>query len=370
MDSNTKQDLINLYKKDRNGYRKVKFNLIREGIINADDLEEIKVIIKDLEDKKKKNIRITIGVGTIVVFASFMLLIAKMTKEIDVSAHDIDVSKYEHQISIAPTMQVLPNQVVEITSTPTPTIIPTPVLVEENYGFDEEIKNNENCTVVGKKCKQTLDRLSDEKLSVFVKYGEMYGIDPYLLIAQCMQESQLSTRAQGDNSFGITQIHDSMIGTYVKAFNYNTNEYENELITDEKRKDLDSSVKLGTMILQERINRYKNIYMALQAYNYGENMVDAIIDKYCSDNNIDKSNYFLNMNIDDLTSLISDAHINPLNYISKWNKKTYGDDKYVNNILDYMIEDKTYYMCDGEKIVFDLKNGKIVSENDKSVLNK
>lgn len=92
--------------------------------------------------------------------------------------------------------------------------------------------------------------------NIFNTYGNIYGIDPNLLIAQATQESGGDISVNFNQpDIGIMQIEwEAWIGEKISAYNYKTRKFDTVKITKDNLCDLDSHIKIATMILQSNIN--------------------------------------------------------------------------------------------------------------------
>ena len=92
--------------------------------------------------------------------------------------------------------------------------------------------------------------------NIFNTYGNIYGIDPNLLIAQATQESGGDISVNFNQpDIGIMQIEWKVwIGEKISAYNYKTRKFDTVKITKDNLCDLDSHIKIATMILQSNIN--------------------------------------------------------------------------------------------------------------------
>lgn len=128
--------------------------------------------------------------------------------------------------------------------------------------------------------------------NVFKKYGDMYGIDYNLLIAQATQESGGDTSVNfNEPDVGIMQIEwEEWIGNVIIAYNYNTSTFDEVTITKDSLENLESHIQIATMILQNNINSTMefgvksgkisvsdSIAYFFQRYNYGPgNMIKLL----------------------------------------------------------------------------------------------
>ena len=92
--------------------------------------------------------------------------------------------------------------------------------------------------------------------NIFNTYGNIYGIDPNLLIAQATQESGGDISVNFNQpDIGIMQIEwEAWVGEKISAYNYKTRKFDTVKITKDNLCDLDSHIKIATMILQSNIN--------------------------------------------------------------------------------------------------------------------
>ena len=130
--------------------------------------------------------------------------------------------------------------------------------------------------------------------NIFNTYGNIYGIDPNLLIAQATQESGGDISVNFNQpDIGIMQIEWKVwIGDKISAHNYKTGKVDTVKITKDNLCDLDSHIKIATMILQSNINAtYKFGYKlkkipetdilaySLQRYNMGAGTMIKLLNK-------------------------------------------------------------------------------------------
>ena len=121
---------------------------------------------------------------------------------------------------------------------------------------------------------------------IFEKYGQMYGIDPKLLMAMAAQES-------GGNHYdflynypavGIMQIErGAHINQEITAYNHLEGKEETYLVTDDSLTNLESNIKVAAMLLQISLeaNDY-NIPLGIQTYNFGTGYIYQSL-KMCED---------------------------------------------------------------------------------------
>ena len=104
------------------------------------------------------------------------------------------------------------------------------------------------------------------------KYANMYGIDPKVALAiGCHERGTHSNEIDGGGGLGLYQIQVSVWdGHDVRAFNFETNEWETYTIELDNIRNLENNVKAGMMIFQDCLRRDDyNVAMAVQEYNFG-----------------------------------------------------------------------------------------------------
>lgn len=175
---------------------------------------------------------------------------------------------------------------------------------------------------------------------LFKKAGDQYGVDPNLLAAICMQESSgrnLSYRDDGSEypAWGIMQIE----YTLEKAFAQFGLDTTGEAWTLEDRLDPEKAVPFAAYLISQSLIRYDCDYMKMiQAYNFGQTVLDRIIDAVG----------------DDWQSEL----VNAASYADNWNYPTYGDAEYISHVLRYYHNDIDYV---GAKVRL---NGKLLAFED------
>lgn len=250
---------------------------------------------------------------------------------------------------------------------------------ESNFSYETRVSqaiylsNNASLPLASRLNEYALSKvnnlLTSTKGQSFFKYGEQYGVDPYLLVAIALNESSLehekvlpgSSNYNG-YAYGIMQIEKTNIGGVISATNYVEDCVDSIEITGENLQDFDTNVKVGAMIFQGYIKKYSgNINIALQAYNYGYQVMDLLLEKYAKEINQDVSSVIKNQEDNGWMKYVKDMHDNPNNYIS-WNYKTYGNDNYINAVLSYYVGVCSKNVVDGNIIYTDLVSGKVTTE--------
>ena len=155
-------------------------------------------------------------------------------------------------------------------------------LVEENKvsSSDEEL----NSMLIEEKASDEFhfsydDRSSSSALDrtklyedIFEKYAKRYGLDTDLLMAMASQESSGKhyENLPSGSAYGIMQIENVNLNSTIKAYNFEEGKVDKFHITKDNVKDLDTNIRIGAMMLRERLDTYNNnIPLAIQSYNYG-----------------------------------------------------------------------------------------------------
>ena len=185
--------------------------------------------------------------------------------------------------------------------------------------------------------------INSDNFDAFEKYSEAYNLDPYLLLAIAYGESSLhhKTNLPGGETYngaavGICQIEETNQGGTISAYNGVTQQTDLVTITSQNVLDYDINVQIGAIMFKNCLDKYSgNIYIALQAYNYGQGMMDSIISKYAKDKGLSVSQVINNQ--DDLGWLdyVYDANKNPSKYIEGCNLASYGTPDYIERTMGH-----------------------------------
>lgn len=201
---------------------------------------------------------------------------------------------------------------------------------------------------------------NEEIYNLFLKYGEMYGVDPYILIAKAFQESSFNHNSclpggKNYNGYGVGIMqHETPDEREVVAHNYVTGQDDVMYLTMNNAIDLEKNIQMGAMHFQKCLeNNNGNVLLALQSYNYGQGMINSILQKYASSKGITVDAVKNAYTDTGWLSLVTDAHNNAWKYISNWDGY-YGDADYIKNVLRYFIGNDICYNYNGEKVVFNL----------------
>lgn len=289
---------------------------------------------------------ITLAIGTVVIFSS-SLIINKNNKSI-VSEEIISETSYSNIDDYIETTNYID-------------------LKKNNVDFNnvsiQQVKNEKVFSVGNSdNIDYIKNYMNSSEYEYFIKYSNMYGVDPQVMVAMAMQESWLSHEKcipTGENynncAIGIMQL-ESNCNNNVTAYNYEIGDYETAQYSDKELCDIEKNIQVGCMRFQNAIKKYDgNIYLAVQAHNYGENLVNDAIELTSKDENIDVESLKKDYQNTDWLKYIDDIHFNPLKYTSNWNYNTYGDNEYLLKVMSNCVSSEVSYKMDDKNITFDLE---------------
>lgn len=219
--------------------------------------------------------------------------------------------------------------------------------------------------------KQVIEEVKNSSIGVmYQKYAQMYGVDVNLLMAQAMQESGLvHDDFNPEGAYGISQIEHTLFGSTISAYNYETGQMENLEVTEEGAMDLETNIRYGAARMQEQLRKYhNNVYIALQAYNYGPIMND-LLTLYAKEQGCTVDQVTTNLNDFGWLEKVEDLHFYPQNYI-EWEYETYGDNEYLSNIMRYV--DTDLFMNKDENgfdVLTNLKNNQSIRLDGQAIKN-
>lgn len=178
-------------------------------------------------------------------------------------------------------------------------------------------------------------------------YGDLFGIDPYIILAAVLQESGANKSANGAAA-GLLQLEKSVYlnaaSIVVKDINGNnvTINYPKSSELQSFLNDIDWQMKVGVAKYRQSIdNHQNNILVALQAYNMGAGGIRRCISHYISGGK-GSGNYF-GVSEQKYLEYIASNKIGWMNSLS-WYKSTGhtvfgnaggGDPNYLSNIFRY-----------------------------------
>ena len=117
------------------------------------------------------------------------------------------------------------------------------------------------------------------------KYSDISGIGREILNCVLAQERGThSTVPDGGGAIGIAQIQvNQHLGEKLTLYNVMTGEKETFTVTMELLQSVDGNIKVCVALLQSAWIEFEgNIFLMLQAYNYGEGAVDTVVVRYGS----------------------------------------------------------------------------------------
>lgn len=277
--------------------------------------------------------------------------------------------------NISPT--IIPSPTITPIPTKEPVLTPTPI-IEQTKNFNDRYTESMLMSISNKNdyagiplatkfneyyCNRVLECFNSDIWNFSNKYGSDFGVDPYLGLSLFYVETNFEHEKTlpGGSSYngaavGIGQ-HENPNGTNsVTAFNYNTNQYETEIISMENACDLEKNIKMTFMLLQNKLKKYNgNIYVTIQSYNYGDGAMNYILEKYAQEQNITKEDVLSNYSDIGWLKYVEDFHNNPGQYLSNWNYNTYGDPNYVKKVMGYYVgSESTNTLPDGTKETINL----------------
>ena len=235
----------------------------------------------------------------------------------------------------------------------------------ERYKELEESKEEAIFEIATSEDEKVTEYLNSERGNLIHRYSSDYGIDANIVAAICEQESSLNHEQHTPggafyNGYGVGAMQlESPAGEKITAYNYNTGNYDTIYETMDNACDESTNIQIGCMVLQNNLRHYDgNLAYAIQAYNYGQGMMDLIINRMQKDG-VDTNDY--NM----LLKYIDDVHNNPSKYIDGWTENKYGDGKYLKHVLSHC-PTKNVVCKDGDKeIKINLETMQISNQNSK-----
>ena len=216
-------------------------------------------------------------------------------------------------------------------------------------------------------------KLSEEELEPFFRYANIYGVDPYMIIALAAQESSLNHRSliPGGSSYregcavGICQI--SQLSNWsVSATNMLTGNVDTLNLTLENISNYELNIKASCMMMQNSLNAfYGNPYLTWQAHNYGSGAVNIAVNCYAEQIGVTPSEVMQNFNDCGWIEYIQDIHDNPSKYFD-WPYSTYGDANYVEHVGEKYCPDNdfiSHYYVNAEPCTFNFITNQMTFDN-------
>lgn len=242
------------------------------------------------------------------------------------------------------------------------------ISLEERIKEVEEVREYEDrghfnlCSKLDEYCLNKVVKHMEKNENMYLDAGLKYGVDPYLLESIGMAESSLNhsdTIPSSENykggSIGLLQISRIHLGTYITAYNYIDEKEESVYVTEDSISDLKTNIQVGTMMMQNSLKQFdNNIYVAIQAHNYGNDAMEIIINKYASETNKTREEVLSDLNDFGWMKYVDDMHYHPLNYFSSWGYNTYANNQYLYSVLGYYMGENLVNYDENNYYVYNL----------------
>lgn len=173
---------------------------------------------------------------------------------------------------------------------------------------------------------------------IIEKYSKMYGLDADLICAIATQERGVHSKEVDEGgAIGLMQVQVAVWnGAKVRAFNYETGEYETINVTLDNLKDVDFNIKTGCAIFQNYLKQMNgNVVAATQTYNMGPGTMKKILSNYSSSSG---------KTIDEI---LNDT--NDLSWMDYRNSSYAGDPDYIEHVFRYYANDNLNELQTGIK---------------------
>lgn len=173
---------------------------------------------------------------------------------------------------------------------------------------------------------------------IIEKYSKMYGLDSDLICAIATQERGVhSNTVDEGGAIGLMQVQVAVWnGSKVRAFNYETGEYETIKVTLDDLKDVDFNIKTGCAIFQNYLKQMQgNVVAATQTYNMGPGTMKKILSNYSSSSG---------KTVDEILNDTDD-----LSWMDYRNSSYAGDPDYIEHVFRYYANDNLNELQTGIK---------------------
>lgn len=218
---------------------------------------------------------------------------------------------------------------------------------------------------VGSADQANVDRAA-RYLDLFKKYAEIYGVDPYLLLAKAAQESSgdHESHLTGGAAVGLMQIErpgntEGHGVSQVTAYNHKTKSDEVVNVCKGNSNspapclnvyDVENNIKVGAMQLAQRYTVFDGHHMlSLQSYNFGEGGMRTTV-RICGLDleDVKKDQYNLDW-MDCRIKLYNDPGL-----VNRPDLETYGDPNYIENVLKFYHNPET-----NNHLIYTDRNGNV-----------
>lgn len=208
--------------------------------------------------------------------------------------------------------------------------------------------------------KEFIQYLNSSEGKYILNYASDYGIDPYLMLSIAMSESRLlhnqtlpGGKYYSGYGWGLFQ-HFTPNNVILEAYNFNTNTYDSEILSEENLRNVETNIKLAAMKLQTCLNKYNNVYLALQAYNGGEGYVNIVMSKL-SNEYVNKDSIPLSIIMNEFKYLSTNTkeyinnlpnnviENNPVAINTLKNYNTYANANYISKVMGYYLGNEGIY---------------------------
>ena len=211
--------------------------------------------------------------------------------------------------------------------------------------------------------KMVVDYLFSPEGQLIYKYAKQYGVDPNIMAAIAMQETTLNHDAcipggewYSGYGVGLMQL-ESPSGGAVTAYNYETGGNDTENVTMDAACDLETNIKIGCMMFQNKLKEnYGNVFLAIQSHNYGQGMIDMMMDKLYGNNAKEVMQDYSDTS---WITEIENIHNNPDMYLPGWAESAYGDGKYLEHVLRFCPSNKAKFKMGGYEYTVGLDTCKL-----------
>lgn len=229
-------------------------------------------------------------------------------------------------------------------------------LEDNNDEIDSMFENNSFEYSYNNRCNEEAINNAKRYENLFAKYAHRYGMDKNLLMAMAAQEGgglHEENLRSGLPAAGIMQIEKAVfIGERIQAYNFETGKMDYITVTPELLNDVESNIKIGTMILRDCIeNSNYNIPLSTQTYNMGYGNIANILNA-CSNGTNKSLDYMYN-------------NPNYNGWLDYRNIVSVGDSKYVEHVFSYLQPNTELSVLrrDGSKVSVNISNTTTLEKN-------